>query len=416
MLPEGTSCRPLAEARGGARSRRREPRRVKGSVPGVFTAALPAALRGRQAGLHLAVRAPGAQRVGLTSPSPNSWWGASGEGNLFPVSPYGSQVDLTTEPFNLFPWLKSFIYRPLLTAAFFSDFCPCCCHSLLSQKYIYADTHLSPRKWWSLPDVHGGEASTPPALLANSSSWSLTRVRVCSVTQSCPTLGDPMDCSPSGSSVHGISQASLLEWVSLSYSRGSSRSRGPNQPLLHRQIDSLPLRHPGGQVSPACPLKTELLFWAWASSCNDWWNHHSGTWEPAPSHVLPHLQESQQAFSISLEPASCSPSACEHPSAQVQASIVSSWNGGIASSLLLLLPKCPVRSPHCSQSKRTQKSQLEYQATLTFQWPCQSPLPSIKYDHIFPSYFYFFYNIEMKLINPKVIWESKNGMWPVPEL
>ena len=35
------------------------------------------------------------------------------------------------------------------------------------------------------------------------------------VTKSCPTLHDPMDCSPSGSSVHGISQAKLLEWVAI---------------------------------------------------------------------------------------------------------------------------------------------------------------------------------------------------------
>ena len=39
--------------------------------------------------------------------------------------------------------------------------------------------------------------------------------------QSCPTLCDPMDCSPPGSSVHGISQARILEWVAISYSRGS---------------------------------------------------------------------------------------------------------------------------------------------------------------------------------------------------
>ena len=34
-----------------------------------------------------------------------------------------------------------------------------------------------------------------------------------SVTKSCPTLCNPMDCSPPGSSVHGISQARILEWV-----------------------------------------------------------------------------------------------------------------------------------------------------------------------------------------------------------
>ena len=39
------------------------------------------------------------------------------------------------------------------------------------------------------------------------------------VTQSCPTLCDPMDCSPPGSSVHGILQAGMLEWVAVSFSR-----------------------------------------------------------------------------------------------------------------------------------------------------------------------------------------------------
>ena len=52
-----------------------------------------------------------------------------------------------------------------------------------------------------------------------------TRARMCSITQSCPTLFDSMDCSPSGSSVYGISQARILEWVAISSSRGSSRPR-----------------------------------------------------------------------------------------------------------------------------------------------------------------------------------------------
>ena len=46
------------------------------------------------------------------------------------------------------------------------------------------------------------------------------------VAQPCPTLSDnPMDCSPSGSSVHGIFQARLLEWVAISFSRRSFRPR-----------------------------------------------------------------------------------------------------------------------------------------------------------------------------------------------
>ena len=36
---------------------------------------------------------------------------------------------------------------------------------------------------------------------------------------------DPMDCSPPGSSVHGVSQARILEWVAISFSRGSSQHR-----------------------------------------------------------------------------------------------------------------------------------------------------------------------------------------------
>src|SRR5574340_309044 len=45
------------------------------------------------------------------------------------------------------------------------------------------------------------------------------------VVQSCPTLWDPMDCSLPGSSVHGIFQARVLEWVAISFSRGSYQLR-----------------------------------------------------------------------------------------------------------------------------------------------------------------------------------------------
>ena len=45
------------------------------------------------------------------------------------------------------------------------------------------------------------------------------------VTQSCPTLCNPMDRSPPGSSIHGIFQARILEWVAISFSGGSSQSR-----------------------------------------------------------------------------------------------------------------------------------------------------------------------------------------------
>ena len=48
---------------------------------------------------------------------------------------------------------------------------------------------------------------------------------LCLVAQSCPTLCNPMDCSPPGSSVMGVLQARILEWVAMPSSRGSSRPR-----------------------------------------------------------------------------------------------------------------------------------------------------------------------------------------------
>ena len=52
------------------------------------------------------------------------------------------------------------------------------------------------------------------------------------VAQSCPTLSDPVDCSLPGSSVHGIFQARVLEWIAISFSRGSSWPR--NQTWVSR--------------------------------------------------------------------------------------------------------------------------------------------------------------------------------------
>ena len=51
------------------------------------------------------------------------------------------------------------------------------------------------------------------------------RYLCCLVTKSCLTICDPMNYSLLDSSVHGISQARILEWVSISFSRGSSPPR-----------------------------------------------------------------------------------------------------------------------------------------------------------------------------------------------
>ena len=58
-----------------------------------------------------------------------------------------------------------------------------------------------------------------------------------------------MDCSPSGSSVHGIFQARILEWVAISSSRGSSQPRNQTQILHCRQI-LYHVRYPGKNQIP----------------------------------------------------------------------------------------------------------------------------------------------------------------------
>ena len=63
------------------------------------------------------------------------------------------------------------------------------------------------------------------------------------IAQSCPTLCNPMDCSLPGSSVHGIFQARILEWVAISFSR-----RSPN---------------PG--IKPESPALQGRFFTAWAT-------------------------------------------------------------------------------------------------------------------------------------------------------
>ena len=61
------------------------------------------------------------------------------------------------------------------------------------------------------------------------------------VAQSCPTLCNPMDCSPPGSSVHGILQARTLEWVGIPFSRDmylEGRSKNSRGTLVPRDLSN----------------------------------------------------------------------------------------------------------------------------------------------------------------------------------
>ena len=69
-------------------------------------------------------------------------------------------------------------------------------------------------------------------------SWPYIWRKESEVAQSCPTLCNPMDCSLPGSSVHGIFQARVLEWVAISLSKGkktgeNSNSKGYMNPNFH---------------------------------------------------------------------------------------------------------------------------------------------------------------------------------------
>ena len=85
------------------------------------------------------------------------------------------------------------------------------------------------------------------------------RVCACLVPQSCLTFCDPMDCSPPGSFVHGISQARILDWVAISFSGGGGLPDSgikPGSPTL--QADSL-LSGPPGKPLPLHILLPEYL-------------------------------------------------------------------------------------------------------------------------------------------------------------
>ena len=94
---------------------------------------------------------------------------------------------------------------------------------------------------WSDSLLHCTNAAVRIALPKKERYYESSSVHA-KLLQSCPTLCDPMDCSPPGSSLHGILQAGILEWVAISSSKGSSQPRDPTGISLYRlhwQVDSL---------------------------------------------------------------------------------------------------------------------------------------------------------------------------------
>ena len=77
--------------------------------------------------------------------------------------------------------------------------------------------------------------------------WCAINKVVC--LHACLTLCDPMNFSLPHSPVHGIFQARILEWVAISFSRGSFPTQGWNPHLLYWQVGSLPTEPPGKPLS-----------------------------------------------------------------------------------------------------------------------------------------------------------------------
>ena len=137
------------------------------------------------------------------------------------------------------------------------------------------------------------------------------------VAQPCPTLCDPVDCSPPGSSIHGILQARVLERVAISFSRGSSPPRDrtrvshvTGRPLNFWATREVPCRHGcvgGGGVSRGC-----LWGSAFQSSrrCGLWPRGHLLGAQHPSSHLLPCLQPADGATSARTRTTSVSVCAC----------------------------------------------------------------------------------------------------------
>ena len=99
------------------------------------------------------------------------------------------------------------------------------CPKLIGQNYSH--DHIQSQGGQGLPTEFGEGVEEECLVRIHKTKWS-------EVAQSCPTLCNPMDCSPPGSSIHGVFQARVLEWVAISFSRGSSQPWRTNPGLPHR--------------------------------------------------------------------------------------------------------------------------------------------------------------------------------------
>ena len=119
----------------------------------------------------------------------------------------------------------------------FTYYCECWYMLLCGgQLTCTADPSRPAEDWWPVERLRGPEGETvrvrdgAPSVRTPSLAIREGALGYLVHAQPCLTHCDPMDCSPPGASVHGISQARILEWVGISASRGASRARESTSP------------------------------------------------------------------------------------------------------------------------------------------------------------------------------------------
>ena len=126
----------------------------------------------------------------------------------------------------------------------------------------------------------------------------LCRGSCCLVAKSCLTLCDPMDCSPPGSSVRGISQARIMRVGCHFPLQGIFPTQGSNPSLLHWQVDSLPLSHQGSPLVEVAAFKPKHVL-AYLHS-QAWWTGHSANERKVPGSLSHGLRCCTEQKSLSL--------------------------------------------------------------------------------------------------------------------
>ena len=141
--------------------------------------------------------------------------------------------------------------------------------SLIQWTWVWANS----RRWWRTGEawnaaVHGiAKSQIGPETQQQYLEQGITPILYACVlvTRSCPTLCDPMDCSPPSSFVHGIFQARILEWLAISFSGGSSQ--------------------PKDQTGISCVEGRFFTIWATRTAYShftNWRNRHKGSEKLTP--------------------------------------------------------------------------------------------------------------------------------------